>query len=62
MVLGAVTVVSAGGEAARQRARTEVARYLAVVADLDPTTELPDGFANRVRDLVAAGRDRSPGH
>src|SRR6266550_6064747 len=31
------------GAAARRRARAEVVRYLAVVADLDPTTELPDG-------------------
>jgi 5,10-methylenetetrahydromethanopterin reductase len=60
VVLGAVTVVSEDGQAARQRARTEVARYLAVVADLDPTAELPDGFAggaqaqrNRVDDSRA---------
>jgi len=61
VVLGAVTVVDRDGAAARRRARTEVARYLAVVADLDPTTELPDGFAGRLRDLVAAGRDVAAG-
>ena len=61
LVLGAVTVVDRDGAAARCRARTEVARYLAVVADLDPTTELPDGFADRLRDLVAAGRDVAAG-
>jgi len=61
LVLGAVTVVDRDGAAARRRARTEVARYLAVVADLDPTTELPDGFAGRLRDLVAAGRDVAAG-
>ena len=61
MVLGAVTVVSEDGQAARSRARAEVARYLAVVADLDPTAELPDGFAVRVRDLVAAGQDSAAG-
>jgi 5,10-methylenetetrahydromethanopterin reductase len=61
VVLGAVTVVDRDGAAARCRARTEVARYLAVVADLDPTTELPDGFADRLRDLVAAGRDVAAG-
>ena len=33
----------------------------AVVADLDPTTELPDGFAGRLRDLVTAGRDEAAG-
>jgi 5,10-methylenetetrahydromethanopterin reductase len=32
-----------------------------VVADLDPTTELPDGFAGRLRELVAAGRDEAAG-
>jgi 5,10-methylenetetrahydromethanopterin reductase len=61
VVLGAVTVVDADGAAARRRARTEVAKYLAVVADLDATTELPPGFADRVRDLVAAGRDEAAG-
>ena len=61
LVLGAVTVVDRDGVAARCRARTEVARYLVVVADLDPTTELPDGFADRLRDLVAAGRDVAAG-
>ena len=61
VVLGAVTVVSEDGQAARQRARAEVARYLAVVADLDPTAELPDGFAGRVRDLVAAGQESAAG-
>src|SRR5438876_686380 len=61
IVLGAVTVVDRDGAAARRRARTEVARYLAVVADLDPTTALPDGLAGRVRDLVAAGQDSAAG-
>lgn len=61
VVLGAVTVVSEDGRAARRRARTEVARYLAVVAELDPTTELPAGFAGRLRNLVAAGRDEAAG-
>ena len=61
VVLGAVTVVDRDGPAARRRARVEVARYLAVVADLDPTTQLPDGFAGRLTDLVAAGRDEAAG-
>ncbi len=61
IVLGAVTVVDRDGAAARRRARTEVARYLAVVADLDPVTALPDGLAVRLRDLVAAGRDEAAG-
>jgi 5,10-methylenetetrahydromethanopterin reductase len=61
VVVGAVTVVDRDGAAARRRARTEVARYLAVVAELDPTTELPAGFADQVRSLVAAGHDEAAG-
>ena len=61
VVVGAVTVVDSDGAAARRRARTEVARYLAVVAELDPTTELPTGFADQVRGLVAAGHDQAAG-
>jgi 5,10-methylenetetrahydromethanopterin reductase len=61
VVVGAVTVVDRDGAAARRRARTEVAKYLAVVAELDPTTELPAGFADQVRGLVAAGRDQAAG-
>lgn len=61
LVLGAVTVVSEDGRAARRRARTEVARYLAVVADLDPTVEWPTELASRVRDLAAAGQDEAAG-
>jgi 5,10-methylenetetrahydromethanopterin reductase len=53
VVVGAVTVVAEDGAAARRRARTEVAKYLAVVAELDPTSELPAGFAGRLRDLVS---------
>jgi 5,10-methylenetetrahydromethanopterin reductase len=61
VVLGAVTVVDEDGAAARGRARTEVARYLAVVAELDPATKLPDGLADRVRVLVASGQDEAAG-
>jgi len=61
MVVGAVTVVDQDGAAARRRARTEVAKYLAVVAELDPTSELPAGFAGRLRRLVAAGHDEAAG-
>jgi 5,10-methylenetetrahydromethanopterin reductase len=60
-VLGAVTVVDSDGAAARRRARTEVAKYLAVVAELDATTELPAGFADQIRGLVAAGCDEAAG-
>jgi 5,10-methylenetetrahydromethanopterin reductase len=61
VVLGAVTVVDEDGAAARRRARTEVAPYLAVVADLDPATELPPGFADHIRALVGAGQDEAAG-
>jgi 5,10-methylenetetrahydromethanopterin reductase len=61
VVLGAVTVVDRDGAAARRRARTEVAKYLAVVAPLDSTVVLPAGLAGRVRELVAAGADEAAG-
>jgi 5,10-methylenetetrahydromethanopterin reductase len=61
VVLGAVTVVDRDGAAARRRARTEVAKYLAVVAELDATVSLPPGLAERVRELVAAGSDEAAG-
>jgi 5,10-methylenetetrahydromethanopterin reductase len=41
IVVGAVTVVDEDGDAARERARQEVARYLEVVGSLDPTIEGP---------------------
>jgi 5,10-methylenetetrahydromethanopterin reductase len=55
VVVGAVTVVADDGEVARRRARAEVAMYLAVVADLDPTCALPDGLVARIQARVAAG-------
>ena len=61
IVVGAVTVVAADGAAARHRARTEVAKYLAVVAELDNTSALPAGLASEVRRLVAAGDDAAAG-
>jgi len=62
IVLGAVTVVDEDGERARERARREVAMYLDVVAELDPTTDVPRSVLDRVRsglatdDHAAAGR------
>ncbi|MGR6318939.1 LLM class flavin-dependent oxidoreductase [Micromonospora soli] len=61
IVFGAVTVVDSDGPAARARARTEVAMYLAVVADLDPTVELPSDLLDRVRALVDAGQHEAAG-
>src|SRR5690606_22565333 len=40
--------------AARRLARTEVAMYLAVLADLDPTVELPEELTSGIRERVAA--------
>ena len=61
IVLGAVTVVDEDGERARAVARREVAMYLAVVAELDPTVSLDPELIARVRALVAAGDDEGAG-
>ncbi len=61
IVVGAVTVVADDGEAARRRARAEVAMYLAVVADLDPTAALPPGLLAGVQAAVAAGDHAAAG-
>ncbi|MCO7220607.1 LLM class flavin-dependent oxidoreductase [Klenkia sp. PcliD-1-E] len=61
IVVGAVTVVDEDGDAARARARTEVAMYLAVVAGLDPTVTLPEGLLEEVGAKVAAGDDAGAG-
>jgi 5,10-methylenetetrahydromethanopterin reductase len=61
IVLGAVTVVDSDGEAARAKARTEVAMYLAVVAELDPTVTLPDGLVEQVSALVDEGAHEAAG-
>jgi 5,10-methylenetetrahydromethanopterin reductase len=55
VVLGAVSVVDEDGERARARARVEVAMYLAVVAELDPTFDVPSEVLEPVRKLVDAG-------
>jgi len=61
IVLGAVTVVDEDGERARRIARREVAIYLAVVAELDPTVSLEPELIAHVRSLVAAGDDEGAG-
>ena len=61
IVLGAVTVVDEDGRRARRVARREVAMYLAVVAELDPTVVLEPELVTRVRALVAAGEDARAG-
>jgi 5,10-methylenetetrahydromethanopterin reductase len=54
IVLGAVTVVDDDGDRARAIARREVAMYLAVVGELDPTVSLDPELVSRLRVLVAA--------
>jgi 5,10-methylenetetrahydromethanopterin reductase len=61
IVLGAVTVVDEDGDRARRIARREVAMYLAIVAELDPTVSLEPELVARVRALVAAGDDEGAG-
>jgi 5,10-methylenetetrahydromethanopterin reductase len=61
IVLGAVTVVDEDGDRARRIARREVAMYLAVVAELDPTVSLEPELVARVRALVADGDDEGAG-
>jgi 5,10-methylenetetrahydromethanopterin reductase len=55
VVVGAVTVVDHDREAARRRARTEVAMYLDVVATLDRTVTVDPALLTRLRTLLAAG-------
>lgn len=55
IVVGAVSVVDEDRAAARARARSEVAMYLAVVAGLDPTFTVPDDVLATVQTHVAAG-------
>ena len=53
---GAVTVVDADGDLARGLARREVAMYVDVVADLDPTVQVEEELLERLRALLAEGR------
>ncbi|HYT52439.1 MAG TPA: LLM class flavin-dependent oxidoreductase [Gaiellaceae bacterium] len=61
IVLGAVTVVDDDGDRARRIARREVAAYVDVVADLDPTIALDPELLGRVRALVAVGNHQAAG-
>lgn len=55
IVVGAVTVCYKDGAEARRLARAEVAMYLSVVAELDPTVELDPELVARIRERDAAG-------
>ena len=55
IVVGAVTVVDEDGDRARALARTEVAKYMAVVAELDPTVDIPEDLLLAVKNKMALG-------
>ena len=59
IVLGAVTVIDRDRATARRAARREVAMYLDVVAELDPTVELPDDLLPALRQRLAEDRDHA---
>ena len=61
IVVGAVTVVDEDGERARSAARREVAMYLAVVAELDPTFTPDPEVVARIRAHVDDGDHEGAG-
>lgn len=61
IVLGAVTVIDRDRDAARQLARREVAMYLDVIAEFDPTVELPEGLILALRDRLREGHEDAGG-
>ncbi len=61
VVVGAVTVVDRDGALARAKARSEVAMYLDVVADLDPTVTVEPELITEIRTLVALGKHDEAG-
>ena len=54
IVIGAVCVVDEDGAAARRLAKREVALYLPIVADLDPTVTLEPALVARLKAAAAA--------
>jgi 5,10-methylenetetrahydromethanopterin reductase len=61
IVVGAVTVVDTDEAAARRRARAEVAMYLDVVAELDPTVDVPPDLLAEIGRRVGLGDDQGAG-
>ncbi len=55
LVVGAVTVVDEDAGFARALARREVAMYLGVVAELDPTVEVPADVLAELKQYVSSG-------
>lgn len=61
LVMGAVTVVDEDGPAARTLAKQEVAMYLDVVAELDPTYRVPSQVLDAVRTHLRSGDSAAAG-
>jgi len=61
IVVGAVTVVDRDGALARAKARSEVAMYLAVVAELDPTVTIEPELIAEIGMLTARGQHTAAG-
>ena len=59
--IGAVTVVDEDGERARTLARTEVAMYIAVVAELDSSANVDPDLLSRIKVLVDQGNFEAAG-
>ena len=57
VVLGAVTVIDRDRDVARRAARREVAMYLDVIAELDPTVQLPPDLIPTIRERLRDKRD-----
>jgi 5,10-methylenetetrahydromethanopterin reductase len=53
--------VDTDGARARALARTEVAKYVAVVAELDPTVDVPQDLLAAVRSRMADGDEAGAG-
>jgi 5,10-methylenetetrahydromethanopterin reductase len=61
VVIGGTTVVDEDGDAARRRARSKIAPYLDIVAEMDPSTELDPELVARIASLVREGRTDDAG-
>ena len=61
IVMGAVTICDEDRNLARSLIRTEMALYLPVVAQLDPTVEIDPELVSRMDRLVAAGDQQAAG-
>ena len=61
IVMGAVTIVDEDRDVARAAIRTEMALYLPVVAQLDPTVEIDPELIERMDALVTAGDQQAAG-